>query len=126
MVNWKQMRQVALLLIVLAVTALVAGKTHHTKDRPGGLEHSRPADESVVTLVNAVKNTVQNRIGQNFATFEPISYRTQVVAGINYFVKIHVGGGNYIHVRIYEHLNGERTVDGVQENKSLEDRLAYF
>jgi len=51
---------------------------------------------------------------------------TQVVAGVNYFVKIDVGGGQYIHARIYKDLQQNLTLNSVQTGKSLGDPIQYF
>ncbi len=50
----------------------------------------------------------------------------QVVAGVNYFVKVDVGGGAFVHVRIFDHFSGTHTLHSVQDGKSAADRLVYF
>lgn len=52
-------------------------------------------------------------------------YATQVVAGLNYFV-VCKAGDEYIHVRIYQNLQGARSVDGVRTGKTAADALEYF
>lgn len=49
-----------------------------------------------------------------------------MVAGINYFVKIAVAEGEYIHARIYRDLQRNVSVHSVQTDKSETDELAYF
>jgi cystatin-A/B len=60
------------------------------------------------------------------STFEPVSVKSQVVAGMNYWVKIKVDGDEYIHVKIYKPLpytNSPPTVQEVIRGKTLDDPL---
>nr|AET79741.1 cysteine protease inhibitor [Acanthamoeba castellanii] len=94
--------------------------------RPGGLGNARPADDEVNLLVAGVKADLENKAGRTFADLKPVSYATQVVAGINYFVKIAVAEGEYIHARIYRDLQRNVSVHSVQTGKSETDELEYF
>ena len=51
---------------------------------------------------------------------------SQVVAGTNYFVKIHVGDEKCVHARIYVHFSGTTSLHGIQADKSHEDAVEYF
>lgn len=73
-----------------------------------------------------MKADLENKAGRTFADLKPVSYATQVVAGINYFVKIAVAEGEYIHARIYRDLQRNVSVHSVQTDKSETDELAYF
>ncbi|XP_022337017.2 cystatin-A2-like [Crassostrea virginica] len=55
-----------------------------------------------------------------------VSYKSQVVAGTNYFIKVETGWDRYIHVRIYRDLHGNASVSSVQLNKSADDVIGYF
>ena len=58
-----------------------------------------------------------------------MKYATQVVAGTNYFIKAHVGGGKYIHVRLHKalpHAGGTVSVHSVQAEKSEHEPIEYF
>lgn len=50
----------------------------------------------------------------------------QVVAGKNYFVKIAVNDGEYIHARIFRDLQRNVSVHSVQMGKTETDELVYF
>lgn len=50
----------------------------------------------------------------------------KVVAGVNYFVKIAVAEGEYIHARIYRDLQRNVSVHSVQTGKTEADELTYF
>lgn len=86
------------------------------------------ADADIQNLIEQVREAVELKAGANFAEYKAIQVSKQVVAGTNYFVKVHVGGDCYVHVRIYKPLpgQGDLQVHGVQSDKTLEDSLAYF
>jgi hypothetical protein len=54
----------------------------------GGLGTEYPADEHLRNVVSTVKELIKNRYSGAFRDLEPISYKAQVVAGLNYFVKV--------------------------------------
>ena len=55
-----------------------------------------------------------------------LGYKTQVVAGINYFMKISVGD-KVIHARVFQSFSGGAQVDAIEDkNHSPESELAYF
>ena len=58
-----------------------------------------------------------------------VNYRSQVVAGTNYFVKVNVGGDDHAHLRIFKplpHTGQAPNLVGVQANKKLGDTLDHF
>lgn len=97
---------------------------------PGGLyPDARPVDATASEVVNSVKDDIVARLpAEEVGTgiFEPISYKTQVVAGTNYFVKIKTAADRYIHARIYRHFSGSTSLSDVQTGKTLEDEITYF
>ena len=50
---------------------------------------------------------------------------TQVVAGINYFVKVQVGPEEFAHLRIYDRF-GDVSLAGIQLGKAKADEIGYF
>eukprot|EP00695_Tsukubamonas_globosa_P003830 TRINITY_DN859_c0_g1_i2.p1 TRINITY_DN859_c0_g1~~TRINITY_DN859_c0_g1_i2.p1 ORF type:complete len:98 (-),score=11.55 TRINITY_DN859_c0_g1_i2:44-337(-) len=94
--------------------------------RPGGTTQARPADERIQAIIDRVRPAYLERTGHNPTAWEAKEVATQVVAGINYFVKVHVGEGRHAHLRIYENLRGETSLTNVQTNKGAEEPLTYF
>ncbi len=68
---------------------------------PGGLGDVKEVDEEVTILATNMKEQVEENLGETFDIFEPILYTTQVVAGINYIIKVHVGNEKFVHIKIH-------------------------
>ena len=63
----------------------------------GGLTDTKPSDEEIQEIVNSIKNKFQE-LNYNLENFNVDSYKTQIVNGVNYFVKVETdpnGGDNY-------------------------------
>jgi len=94
----------------------------------GGTGQEEAATPEVQSLVEGVKTDIVSKLGSEPAVFQATHFRTQVVAGINYFVRVHIGDDKYIHVRIYKHFSGSvqlhsvkhHDVGGVQADVQLE------
>lgn len=55
----------------------------------GGIsDNDEPATAEVQTLVEQVKDQITGKMNGTFEVFEAITFRSQVVAGRNYFVKV--------------------------------------
>mmetsp|Transcript_45946 Transcript_45946/g.121505 ORF Transcript_45946/g.121505 Transcript_45946/m.121505 type:complete len:103 (-) Transcript_45946:121-429(-) len=76
---------------------------------PGGTGPAQPATDEVQKLVDSVKDDAQTKCqaaGRNgiFGKFEAKNFKTQVVAGTNYFVEVMVSDTEAVHLRVYEPL----------------------
>eukprot|EP00276_Gloeochaete_wittrockiana_P014727 CAMPEP_0184346588 /NCGR_PEP_ID=MMETSP1089-20130417/14823_1 /TAXON_ID=38269 ORGANISM="Gloeochaete wittrockiana, Strain SAG46.84" /NCGR_SAMPLE_ID=MMETSP1089 /ASSEMBLY_ACC=CAM_ASM_000445 /LENGTH=93 /DNA_ID=CAMNT_0026677317 /DNA_START=39 /DNA_END=320 /DNA_ORIENTATION=+ len=91
----------------------------------GGLKEAQPADAVAQEVIDAIKADAENQVGRQFATYQAVSYATQVVAGTNYFVKVNTGD-NFVHLRVYKDLAGATSLHSFQDNKTAEDAIAYF
>ncbi|XP_058478868.1 cystatin-B-like [Solea solea] len=96
----------------------------------GGLsEPARKADKEIQKLCDSVKSEVEAKVGRNLDVYIAKLYKTQVVAGTNYFIKVHVGGDEYFHLRIYQKLScndGEPELTKLQEHKTIDDPIVPF
>jgi hypothetical protein len=59
------------------------------------------------------------------ASLTALTYKTQLVAGTNYFVKAKIGEMIF-HVRIYKDLQGNLKLSKVVGPKTEEDKIEYF
>jgi cystatin-A/B len=68
--------------------------------REGGFKTAAPATPDIQAILDGVKGAVEERLGTTLPVFVAHTYSTQVVAGINYLVKVAVGDDKYIHVKV--------------------------
>lgn len=76
-----------------------------------------------------VKSQLEEKENQKFPVFKAVSYKSQVVAGTNLFIKVDVGGENFVHLRVFKslpHENKPLTLSAYQTNKAKHDELTYF
>eukprot|EP01063_Lacrimia_lanifica_P004572 TRINITY_DN12574_c0_g3_i2.p1 TRINITY_DN12574_c0_g3~~TRINITY_DN12574_c0_g3_i2.p1 ORF type:complete len:169 (+),score=37.44 TRINITY_DN12574_c0_g3_i2:638-1144(+) len=95
-------------LAVVMLAAAAAGSAEWGV--PGGLTLTK-CDEKCERVAMAVKPDVKAKVG-DFAEYKPVGYRKQVVAGTMWFIKVAVGKGTYIHVKVMEPLPKPATDKG--------------
>ncbi|KAL4001055.1 cystatin-A/B [Sarotherodon galilaeus] len=69
----------------------------------GGLTEVKQADEAVQNICDAMKPLAEQKTGRNFEVFTAKSYKTQVVAGTNYFIKLPCYGGEAVVTGVEDH-----------------------
>lgn len=79
----------------------------------GGSSAPGAIDATCAALVAKHRGEIEARLGKTFPKFVPVQMSTQVVAGINYHVKIDAGI-EFIHVRIYNHFSGSSELSYVK------------
>lgn len=96
---------------------------------PGGLSNEKPADHTVSKIVGDLEDEIRSS-NSEIKSFEPVSYRTQVVAGTNYFIKCRVLDNqdreSYVHLRVYMDLKGRLEFSGIKKSQEEKDPLMYF
>ncbi|XP_057162826.1 cystatin-A isoform X1 [Ursus arctos] len=78
---------------------------------------------------NKVKPQLEEKTNETYQEFEAVEYKTQVVAGINYYIKVRVGDNSYIHLKVFKGLpqqNPTLTLTGYQTDKSKDDEITGF
>lgn len=91
----------------------------------GGFGQAHDANEDVQNIIDQVRAEVEGRAG-NVGEYRAISFTSQVVAGKNYKVKVHVDGDNYIHIKVYvplPHTGNPPSLSELETDKSLADHL---
>eukprot|EP00928_Gymnodinium_smaydae_P012566 TRINITY_DN14558_c0_g1_i2.p2 TRINITY_DN14558_c0_g1~~TRINITY_DN14558_c0_g1_i2.p2 ORF type:complete len:214 (-),score=35.91 TRINITY_DN14558_c0_g1_i2:111-704(-) len=97
----------------------------------GGMGGGQPADDDVRGVIAPLRAEAEQKaqgqgLNAKFSEFEPICYTTQVVAGMNYFVKVKTGPSSYVHLRIYRHFSGTTQVQGIKVGCTREEPIGYF
>ncbi|XP_075760560.1 cystatin-B-like [Pelodiscus sinensis] len=95
----------------------------------GGLTGAQAATPETQQIVDEVKLQVEEKEGKKFEVFNAVEFKTQLVAGINYFIKVHVGNEEFLHLRVFKslpHENKPLSLASYQSSKTTHDELAYF
>ena len=67
----------------------------------GGFSDEKKVDEECTSVVQNVSKELQHEVD------ELISYKTQVVNGVNYLIKIKVNNPKFYFVKVHKSLNNE-------------------
>ncbi|XP_075053540.1 cystatin-B-like [Mixophyes fleayi] len=97
--------------------------------RRGGLGVVKPADDAVQSICDQMRKQAEEKTGRSFSILQAVEYKTQTVAGRNYFIKAHIGSEEFIHLRVYEPLpcyNEEMSLTAVQLGKTRGEEIKHF
>lgn len=90
----------------------------------GGWSEERAADAGVQEIADKVKSKVTPQINPPPSDYHAVTYRQQVVAGMNYLIKVHVGHRDeHAHVCVFHSLGDDTKLLGVLYPKKSTDRL---
>ncbi|KAJ1112554.1 hypothetical protein NDU88_000816 [Pleurodeles waltl] len=95
----------------------------------GGTGAVKPATPEVQELCDQLKADAEKHSGENYDEFVAVEYKTQVVAGTNYFIKVRVGSESYIHLRVHQplpHTKQPPQLSACQTSKAKHDEISYF
>ncbi|NXD21587.1 CYTB protein, partial [Spelaeornis formosus] len=76
-----------------------------------------------------VQAQFESRANTNCVIFTAIKYKTQVVAGTMYFIKVQVSDAEYVHLKVFQSLPYENqgpSLVSFQTGKTKDDPLTYF
>ena len=92
----------------------------------GGFGGAREADDDVKAIALEMKAQTEQKLGTTFSTFEAVQYKSQVVAGTNFSIKVKVGPDQYVHIKVFRKLpcnGGEKELTAAEGGKTLADAL---
>ncbi|XP_028674803.1 cystatin-B-like isoform X3 [Erpetoichthys calabaricus] len=94
-------------------------------EEPGQWTDIKPADSNVKAICKEVRPDVEKRVGKSFEEFMPLQYTSQKQNGINYWIKVHVGGEDSLHLKAHQDIKtfGEGTKITIVRAKNLADEL---
>ncbi|NWV76812.1 CYTB protein, partial [Dasyornis broadbenti] len=76
-----------------------------------------------------VKPQFESQANTTCAVFTAIAYKSQVVAGTIYFIKVQVSDDEYVHLKVFQSLPQENQGPSLvrfQTGKTRDDPLTYF
>ena len=92
----------------------------------GGFGNALDADDTVKALAKGVKDQAEKALGETYGEFEAVKYTKQVVNGTNYKIKVKVGDGKFVHLKVYVPLPAKNAPNELLEQekgKTLDDPL---
>ncbi|KAK7172540.1 hypothetical protein R3I93_002606 [Phoxinus phoxinus] len=95
----------------------------------GGWSPEALVTEEVKKICIKEKTLIEKETGADFKGYIPLTFRSQIVAGENYLVKVYVGVNKCVHALIFQALpcnGGGLTVTRVQYPKTANDPLVPF
>eukprot|EP00026_Physarum_polycephalum_P021496 Phypoly_transcript_24777.p1 GENE.Phypoly_transcript_24777~~Phypoly_transcript_24777.p1 ORF type:complete len:117 (+),score=12.51 Phypoly_transcript_24777:47-397(+) len=93
----------------------------------GGLTDEKPVDENVLKITEAVRDQAKAQLtDENIVSFTPVSYATQVVAGVNYFIRVDIGADYNVVLRVFSGLDKSITLVSVKSHVPKDQPIPYF
>ena len=92
----------------------------------GGFGNALDANDEVKNMAKEMKQQTEQKLGATFTEFEAVKYKTQVVAGTNYLIKVKVGPDQFVHIKVWQKLpcyGGAKELSEAEGGKTLADPL---
>ncbi|KAF5903622.1 cystatin-B-like [Clarias magur] len=95
---------------------------------PGMLSSQKDANAAAQQICDKLKFQAEQQAGRKFGIFTAKFYKTHTMGIGIVFIKVHVGGGQYAHLRIYQKQPGDPNPElkGIQYPKTLDDHIVIF
>ena len=95
----------------------------------GGLSEIKPVDTDIEIILKSVKSHLEEKLGKELYMLKGDSYKTQVVAGVNYFIKAQIEENSYIIIKVFRDLPNNHNPDklvSVNVQVKREDNITFF
>ncbi|XP_019129234.1 cystatin-B [Larimichthys crocea] len=96
---------------------------------PEGWSDTKDATEEIQNLCKMVKSHAEDLTDKKYGVFKAVKYREQIVVGVNYILKVHIGRRKYIHLFVLQKLEcygGKVMLLGVEEYRKNNHPLEPF
>ena len=92
----------------------------------GGLTSTKTPDDETKKILNDIKPLFEKKLKKKFNKFNLHSYKTQVVSGTNYFIKVELDNEEHTHLRIFKSLNNNIELVSFKYPLIKKDPIEYF
>ncbi|XP_020622042.1 cystatin-B-like [Orbicella faveolata] len=95
----------------------------------GQLSEEKKATKEVQDICDEVKNRAEYKGKASYDQFDAVSFKTQLVSGTHYFIKVHVGNNSYVHLRVFKclpHIGSHLELHAMKTGLTKEDSLEIF
>ncbi|EDM11283.1 stefin A3 (predicted) [Rattus norvegicus] len=94
----------------------------------GGVSEAKPATPEIQEVADKVKRQLEEKTNEKYEKFKVVEYKSQVVAGQILFMKVDVGNGRFLHMKVLRGLSGDDDLKllDYQTNKTKNDELTDF
>ena len=95
----------------------------------GGLSEIKPVDTDIEIILKSVKSQLEEKLGKELYMLKGDSYKIQVVAGVNYFIKAQIDENSYIIIKVFRDLPNNDNPDklvSVNVQVKREDNITFF
>lgn len=82
-------------------------------------------ENTMNSLVSAVKSEVVTTLRKNYRTFRAVEYRYRIVVGIKYMIKVDVVNQNFIHLKIHVDCHRRHLLIEAVPDKHSEDPMVW-
>mmetsp|Transcript_55417 Transcript_55417/g.88390 ORF Transcript_55417/g.88390 Transcript_55417/m.88390 type:complete len:200 (+) Transcript_55417:49-648(+) len=128
----KQERDVAQKEVDDLTEKLRESQASHAPSKPlcGGLMN-KEIDDNIKSIAAKMKEQVIKKATADkekcaFDEFTPIEAKSQVVAGVNWYLKIRTAKNAFIHIKVWAKLDKSHELTAIQYNKAESDPLTPF
>ncbi|XP_078018798.1 cystatin-B-like [Epinephelus lanceolatus] len=95
---------------------------------PGAWSETKNATDEIQKICDQVKGPVEAIADRKYTVYRAVKYRSQLVAGENFLIKVDVGE-DYDHLSVYRKLpcdGGEVVLRGVEQHRTKDAPLVPF
>ncbi|XP_054988072.1 cystatin-B-like [Sorex araneus] len=95
----------------------------------GGLTTTQPTSPATQAIADQVRAQLEEKENRKFSTFKAVEYKSQVVAGRSYFIKVRVDEDEFAHLHVFQSLPQENkplVLANSQMSKARHKELTYF
>lgn len=115
--------RVVLILFTVSVLGIMAAQ----QTKVGGMGEAKPATAEVQGFLDQVRAQAEEKANRTFTDFKAVEFATQLVNGLNYFIKADTGNGKFVFVRLHKPFREDKvTFSRILDDKEGQDKLQYF